>query len=220
MDYWRQLTIIPPDKLEFPITLIGAGGIGSPTTLNLAKMGCKDLTVWDFDDVEEHNLPNQVYRLTDIGKPKVEALAEVVELFTGTKIKVVKERYVNQELSGVIIVCVDNMEARDNIWKSCRMKVRVPLYIDARMGGEIGLIYPLLPTDPTHIRFYEPTLFSDANASELPCTAQAVIYNVFGVASVITSLVKRFALNPEDLRVSKPEVELDFVNTHIGYTKV
>jgi hypothetical protein len=31
--FWRQLELCPPDKLQFPITVIGAGAIGSATVV-------------------------------------------------------------------------------------------------------------------------------------------------------------------------------------------
>ena len=72
--YVRQSDIINPEVLGTPVHIIGAGAIGSCAALALAKIGFKDFTVYDFDSVELHNLPNQMYRAKDIGKPKVEAL--------------------------------------------------------------------------------------------------------------------------------------------------
>ena len=59
--YWRQLDIVNIDKLQVPIIVVGAGAIGSFVTLALAKMGCGNITSYDMDTVEEHNLPNQFY---------------------------------------------------------------------------------------------------------------------------------------------------------------
>ena len=78
IDYWRQLDILQPDDLVRPITIIGVGGIGSPVALALTKMGCRRLTLFDPDTIEPHNLPNQLYRLRDVGRPKVEALADLL----------------------------------------------------------------------------------------------------------------------------------------------
>src|SRR5207244_2270936 len=72
--FWRQLDLLPLERLDVPVTVIGAGAVGSFVTLTLAKMGLRDLTVFDDDVVDVHNLPNQFYRLTDLGRPKVEAL--------------------------------------------------------------------------------------------------------------------------------------------------
>ena len=47
--FLRQMDICPPEKLQFPITVIGAGAIGSASVLTLAKMGCGNITVWDHN---------------------------------------------------------------------------------------------------------------------------------------------------------------------------
>ena len=46
----------------------------------LARMGCPVLNIYDFDDVEPHNIPNQYYDNGDLGKLKVDALEEKLKL--------------------------------------------------------------------------------------------------------------------------------------------
>jgi hypothetical protein len=193
IDYWRQLGIVKPRELEFPITLIGAGGIGSPTAWVLAKMGCSHISVMDDDSVEVHNFPNQLFRIEDLGKFKVEALAQIVESFTGTKIQARNERYVDQPLSGVVVVGVDNMTTRSAVWQKVKLNIGVPLLIDARMGGEIARIHVIRPCSPHDIKAYELTLYSDEEAVEVPCTERAIIYNTFMIASIIGDIIKCFA---------------------------
>ncbi|MFA5103544.1 MAG: ThiF family adenylyltransferase, partial [Candidatus Thermoplasmatota archaeon] len=61
MDFWRQMDIVTPTDFEkFHVTIIGAGGIGSPTALAISKMGVEKITIFDNDIVEKHNLPNQM----------------------------------------------------------------------------------------------------------------------------------------------------------------
>ena len=56
--FLRQLDIADPCQFkDKPITVIGAGGIGAATVVALAKTGFENITVYDFDKVEEHNLP-------------------------------------------------------------------------------------------------------------------------------------------------------------------
>jgi molybdopterin-synthase adenylyltransferase len=71
----RQRDVLPPDKLaKLAISVIGCGAVGSFTVLTLAKMGITDITVYDGDKVEEHNLPNQWYKLDHLGMNKTDAL--------------------------------------------------------------------------------------------------------------------------------------------------
>ncbi len=193
-DFWRQLDIVNPEEhLGFSVTVIGCGGIGSPTVLALAKMGCADISVHDDDRVEDHNLPNQIYRLADVGELKVDSLSNVVLDFTGVKPLRYSQRVgPATELGGVVISGVDSMQARQDIWKAVRYNPAVSVYVDARMGAEVCRIYTIQPTDPDDVAFYERTLHTDGEAQDLPCTAKAIIYNVFMIAALICSQVKKF----------------------------
>jgi hypothetical protein len=76
----RGLNFFDPDKYtptERLIEIIGAGGIGSPLAETLATMGF-DLTIWDKDIVEAHNISNQNYYPDQIGECKVKALLDTL----------------------------------------------------------------------------------------------------------------------------------------------
>lgn len=194
VDYWRQLDLVTPEQLAVPITVVGVGGIGSPTALALAKMGCSNLTVYDPDVVEPHNLPNQFYRLQDVGRAKVHAIRELIKAFTGLEVVAVQETVQAQRLHGVVISAVDSMAARQAIWREAiRFRASVQLYVDARMGAEVCRIYSVRPTDPEDVRAYEQTLYTDDQATPESCTAQAIIYNVLTVAGLIANQVKKYA---------------------------
>lgn len=198
MDFWRQLDICSPQELRFPITVIGAGGIGSPAVLALAKMGASDLKVFDGDLVETHNIPNQFYRLEDVGSSKVKALQEIVDDFTGAQIGVREERFEgNQALRGIVIGAVDSMVSRSAVWKGVRHNPNSLLLIDARMGAEVCLIYTIRPNRPADITFYESTLYTDEEAVSAPCTERAIIYNTLMIASLVLNQVKKFARGEE-----------------------
>lgn len=194
VDYWRQLDLVSPSDLDFDVNLIGVGGLGSPIAMALAKMGCPRITFFDHDNVEPHNLPNQLYRIADVGLPKVEALARILREYVDGEITPVNELVTQRSFGGVVISAVDSMAARRTIWENCvRYKAGVKLYIDARMGGEVGRILTVSPTHPIGVGAYEATLFSDEEGSQELCTAQATIYSTFGVASLVANQVKRHA---------------------------
>ena len=58
--YKNQSDIFTP--IDIPIHIIGIGGIGSWTAFILAKMGCQDINLYDFDEVEDHNIASQIYK--------------------------------------------------------------------------------------------------------------------------------------------------------------
>jgi molybdopterin/thiamine biosynthesis adenylyltransferase len=211
MDFWRQNDIVSQDKLNrYPFILIGAGGIGSVAGLVLAKMGVRDLTVYDPDVIEDHNLPNQTYRLSDVGKPKVEALAAICHDFAGVDIKPHHQKFPTPSMpEGIVISGVDSMTARRDIWDSAiKLNPRVQVYIEARMGAQEGRIYTVSPLDSQ----YEASLYSDEEASELPCTARATGYNAFYLAGLLASQVQKFVMGEV---TTKSEILFDLVSNTV-----
>jgi hypothetical protein len=192
--FLRQLDILPPEKLCFPITVVGAGAIGSAAVATLAKMGCSDITVWDDDILAEHNISNQMSLAGEVGTNKTEALQNLVSLLSGTSIKARPERYRGQILSGVVIAATDNMEARQEVWKRAKMNPKIPLLIDARMGAEFARIYSVHPMNADETDFYEQNLYAAAEAERLPCSARAIIYCPTIIGGLIALQIKAHAL--------------------------
>jgi hypothetical protein len=192
--FWRQLDLCPPEKLQFPITVIGAGAIGSATVVTLAKMGCSNITVYDRDDLSDHNVPNQMALTQYVGSSKVDALAHLVEMLTEVSVHPIPQHYRGQRLEGVVISAVDSMTARQMIWKSCKLKRGITLFLDARMGAEILRLYTLRPTDLHGIDFFEENLYSRDEAEELPCSARSIIYCPAIAGALIAATVKAFAV--------------------------
>lgn len=60
------------------IVIVGAGG-AAPLIQNLARSGVGQLTVLDFDTVDDTNIVRQGFTQADIGRYKVEVLGEIVK---------------------------------------------------------------------------------------------------------------------------------------------
>lgn len=197
MDFTRQLDILNPNRyLQFPINIVGLGGIGSPLGLALPKMGFSQITGWDFDLIEGHNEPNTIFPIGNIGKTKVSVLAKVTKSFTGVTLTQRPQR-VNAEtrFSGLVVSGVDNMDARRDIWQAIKNKASVPLYIDARMTKETFRILTVRPINQDDISFYEQTLkINDKDLPPTKCTEKAIIYNVFAIAGFVGAQIKKFAI--------------------------
>jgi sulfur carrier protein ThiS adenylyltransferase len=58
------------------VGIAGAGGLGSNCAQALVRAGIGELVIADFDLVSESNLDRQFFFLDQVGRPKVEALAE------------------------------------------------------------------------------------------------------------------------------------------------
>ena len=184
----RQLDIVPEEKLRTRITIIGAGAIGSFTALSLAKMGFKDITVYDDDTVDAENMNSQFYPLHMIGRSKVQALREVVEMFTGTQIKPKEERIDDTSLirGNIAISAVDSMKARDTISKQCAST----WLIDGRMGAEYISLHSVYLPDTEQVDNYKRSLYSDEEAIQERCTAKSTMYTVNLIAGLIGKTVK------------------------------
>jgi predicted ThiF/HesA family dinucleotide-utilizing enzyme len=203
MNFHRQLDVLDQPRLaRTPITVIGAGAVGSFTVLALAKSGAERITVWDDDRVEPHNLPNQGYRLADQGKLKVEALRQLVFDMTGVQILTVPERFTGQPATEVTICAVDSMDVRIDIWR--HLHPRPSLYVDARMGAEVGTIKCV----GLYGAWYEETLYPSSEALQAPCTSRATMYCASGLAALIASQVAQYASD----RPTRPELTVDFRN--------
>jgi adenylyltransferase/sulfurtransferase len=73
--------------------IIGAGGLGGPIAYALAHAGWR-LTVVDHDHVELSNLQRQVqFCSADIGRPKVEALADELARRGGDRVRALAMRF-------------------------------------------------------------------------------------------------------------------------------
>lgn len=60
------------------VTIAGLGGLGSNIAIFLTRCGVGHLHLIDFDHVEASNLNRQQYRVGDLGRPKTEALREIL----------------------------------------------------------------------------------------------------------------------------------------------
>lgn len=210
--YHRQLDIIDQEKLaELPITVIGAGAIGSFTTLVLAKMGAHNLTVYDHDKVELHNLPNQFFQLDHIGTNKAAATVQMVEAFEGVTVKHHPTAYTDQALQGVVITAVDSIDARRSIWRQLRFRPEVDFLIDGRMGAEVTHLFCVDPKAPADVRRYGATLHDPDEVLDERCTAKSTLYCAGAIASLIAGTVVRFVNNEP----FKKEVIFDLKQLHL-----
>jgi len=204
MEFNRQTQIFNPENQKLKIHIIGAGSTGSFITLNLAKLGFNDIKVTDFDKVEQHNLPNQFFRIGDVGKLKVDALKEIVKDFSGIEIKtenieITEDYNFDIDLNSLIVLCVDTMEARQIIFKIIKdLPIKL---VDTRMGGEgFSIHYIDLIDEQEKIKF-EKGLFEPTRDTQ--CGAKAIIYTILSIASETTNLIKKIDKNeyiPLDIR--------------------
>ncbi len=153
------------------IDVVGAGAIGSRLVFSLVRLGLISVHVWDFDRVEEHNLANQLYGRSDVGKLKVEALQALIEAQTGVRIFTHPQAVDgSQELGEVVFVATDTMASRWAIWEGLKYDDHTKLMIEFRMGIEQGRVYVVNPNDPTEVHGWEyASDYDDSHALVSAC---------------------------------------------------
>ena len=118
MDLSKSYEFFSPDLDTARIHIIGCGSVGSTLAENLARCGITKMTLWDFDVVEPHNICNQMFRQKDVGRPKVEALKDILseinpEIESSVELK--PEGWQGKLLSGYLFLAVDSIELRRKI---------------------------------------------------------------------------------------------------------
>ena len=204
----RQADLVDRRIFDNTITVIGCGAIGSFTTLTLAKMGFKHIKVFDNDTVEEENIANQFYRYSDIGTTKTNALSNMIQDFeqliiTPCNMLWTKDIGIDTEY---VVMAVDSMTVRKEIYDTISRDVMIDGFVDGRMGGQQAEVYAAKTT--AQKKFYKSYLWDESEASELPCTQKAVMYNVLWIASTIANTLR---LMMED-KPFRPAMYMDFEN--------
>lgn len=219
LDIRRHQELFDADTFNTPIHVLGVGATGSWLVLQLAKLGIKGdlINVWDFDKVEEHNIPNQAYSIHQIGQYKTVSLNEVITRETGSNIITHSQKFTNQRLNGYVFLMVDSMAGRKEIFdNSVKMKSAVKLLVEPRMGLDVGRIYNVEPMNLTHIRKYEECFYTDEEAEVSACgTSQTVITTAMAVASWCT---RQFIEHVAGRELDN-EILIDFQNNNIFPTR-
>jgi len=190
----RQYDLIPIEALNMPVTIIGAGAIGSSVALWCAKLGLTDISVWDHDTVAIENVSCQLYGRAHIGMAKVDALKQIVrELSNGTEIKAHNSMWFPDPnlTKGIVVLAVDCMETREKIFKKIgEDHFGVTLVIDSRMGAETALMYAMRPHDTRDRESYKKTLYKNEDAVQEPCTGKATGYTSTLLSGWVVKTIK------------------------------
>lgn len=192
VDHWRQMDFYPPTK-SHRVIVVGAGSIGSYVTFGLARMGVSEIKVVDYDKVESHNLPNQFFSEIDMPEntSKVFAVKKAIDLIVEKNnvipiegsIENVLPDLLAQGMPHAIIITVDNMKTRQDIFDILNSFAYRNHLIDGRVGGEFTNIYATNFMYENDREAYKNSLYADSDVEELPCTARSVIDLSMGVSA-------------------------------------
>lgn len=175
------------------VTVIGAGGLGSPLVLYLAAAGVGEIRLIDLDTVSVSNLSRQVLHTTaEVGEPKVESAARTIARMTAhTRIVPVDAEATQENLvrllegADLLIDASDNLATRITASRAS-LATKVPLLFGSaiRWTGQVGLFNPKKPGAPCfECLFEEDEGANDVKASRV------------GVASAVTGIVGTIMAN-------------------------
>lgn len=206
-DYSKQSELIDLKLVDKKINIVGCGAIGSWLAFFLLKMGFKNITVYDFDEIEEHNLPNQLFREDDIGRPKVDALMSIYKDFMNDdvedRVKVKKEKITEENafhLNGIVFGCVDSMKARKYIYELCYKYGQADFFCEGRLSIWGSYIYTLYKNGKDWKDKYENTLYEDEEAEVSACgVSQTGLPAAVNCASMMIMQLIRWVRNEEPL---------------------
>ena len=199
MNLSKSYEFFQPDKFSERIHIIGCGSVGSVVAENLARFGITRMTLYDFDTVEPRNLANQIFTQDDVGRLKVEALADMLHRINpeiDNDLMLVPKGYTGQKLSGYVFLCVDNIDLRREIATANKSNTFIKGMFDFRTGLTDAQHYAADWRDMKMVQgFLNSMAFSHEEAKEAtPVSACNVTLSVcptvraivaFGVANFI-----------------------------------
>src|SRR3990170_7679939 len=173
------------------VAIVGAGGLGTVSSLYLALAGVGYLRLIDQDTVEVQNLHRQIlYTVDDLQYPKVEiAVKRLQHLNPLLKAEAVSENLnaanVEKLLAGVdcVVDGLDNMVTRYLVNRVC-VKMKIPYVFGAAIGMEGNLSVFSAPETPC-LECVMPNL-SDSELQA--CNTRGVLGTTAGIIGAMQAM--------------------------------
>jgi hypothetical protein len=233
----RHVSIFDPAEFNVPIHIIGVGATGSRVFASLVELGCENISVYDYDIVEEHNLANQIYTASDINNPKVKGCEAFYTSKTGldpddfpstmqfVDCKVTPAYMASTSFmqGGVVFIMTDTMDSRKSIANSLLSRVHnertnahtPPIFIiETRMASTHGSVLSFNPFDDDQYKAWCRTLVDDSDEDSIevsPCgTAMSVGTTASLIANYAVWQMIQFFTSPMSLQ---PRIDMFFKPT-------
>ena len=209
--YSRQKDIVPAQRIaECKATIIGVGAIGRQIALQLTAIGIPWLQLIDFDIVETSNLASQGYLQNDLGRPKVQATADLCQNINHfLEVHEINDRFRRSIQTGdAIFCCVDSISIRKVIWNAVKDTAR--FFVDGRMSAEVLRV--LTACDFQSRKHYPSTLFHAEEAFAGPCTAKTTIYCANIAAGM---MIAQFTKYLRQLPI-EPDIQLNLLASELS----
>lgn len=176
------------------ICVIGCGGIGSHTILNLARLNPRWMFIADDDFVSYENMSGQAFMSKNIGEQKVKALRNLARDYAVYyDLSTAARKTIPEDVSGYdfVICAVDNMHTRRNVFENwCMLGKQNSVFIDGRLSAEELQIFRIKKNDTYHVDLYQNQyLFDDSEAEPTNCSYKQTTFCASMIGSLITNIV-------------------------------
>jgi molybdopterin/thiamine biosynthesis adenylyltransferase len=227
LDISRHLGLFNGTLFQSPIWIFGVGGSGSRIGEGLVCYGLgtvqSPIHLVDMDSFQPHNVPNQLATFEQglAETPKVQAVRDNLhQKNPHARIRVHELEAPHEdlsEISGVVFLCLDSMEARQRIVvELLENNPQVNCVIDIRMDAGCALVYTFDPNDPFQVGCYFDEWYTDDEADSLTgCDDEhfSIIDAVYGAAMVGLRSFREFA-DGMSTHGMRNMVYLDFVTLY------
>ena len=170
MNLSKSFEFFNPEACTDTIHIIGCGSVGSTVAELLARFGLKNVKLYDFDVVEEHNLANQMFTTENLYKPKVEGVYDrwvSINPEAAKTIKLYGDGWTGQKLNGYVFLCVDNIELRKKIVEENKYNLNIKAMFDFRTSLDTAQHYAADWSKPKSIEALLDTMdFTHAEAEK------------------------------------------------------
>lgn len=197
----NQNTISIIDQLTLmnsAICVIGLGGLGGYIIEELARIGIGNLTIFDFDTFEDHNLNRQLYSTIDslenskinTAKARIQAINPAVNVMTVSEPFGINTNEEHFKDVNIVIDALDNIQTKMSLAKLCNKK---SLYlVHGAIAGWYGQVAVQGPSENTVANIYKNATYEKGVETEMgnPAFTPAVIAS-FQVSETIKILLNK-----------------------------
>ena len=191
--FTRHAAWFSQDMVNGAIIIVGCGAVGSNVAMIAARMGFNNFILFDNDDVEPHNLPNQAFYARHIGMPKVEALAELLQEFDPSITVEAHNEFFTEdtELSsgGALVIATDSMKSRGMLGEFFDMNPDISGVFDTRLGFDYGQVNLVDPFNADLVELYKGSIVDDKDVPEGPCNQKICGTLVLHVSSFVVHML-------------------------------
>ena len=213
MNLNKHFEFFNPMTVTDEVHIIGCGAIGSTIAEMLTRLGFRSLHLYDFDTVSDHNITNQMFRMKDIGRPKLEALAEILKDINPDIQLTLHDKGWNEysRVTGIIFIAVDSIEIRKQIVQTYKYNRDITFVSDCRMRLTDAQYYAADWSNEKEItRLYNSMDFTSEEAKEsTPVSACGTTLSVTPTVRTIVSLAVSNLINFLNKQPYKTLINID-----------